>query len=152
LFGTSNSSAASNINKQRLQHVEIIPSKGKKGHGSSSSSSAGAGVGKASEQSAAAVTTPVGLELMTKSSNNKITHIDSLSFRKYNVGAMVYGYILHISDDHVVVSLPGGLTGSVAYSEISDSIHKLYVKQMNEQTNKLGKRKVVSLAPPVFRI
>jgi ribosomal protein S1 len=115
--------------KKRLMNVEVVPSKDKKKSKAE----------KAVEAVLAPVTTPVGLEGMTKASaDNKVMHIDSLSFRKYAVGATVLGYVLHMADDHITVSLPGGLTGSVAYSEISDTIHKLHMKHTSESSSRFG--------------
>ena len=58
---------------------------------------------------------------MTKvSSNQKIVKIEHISFAKYTPGTLALGYILQIIEDAVVVSLPGGFTGTISYQEISD--------------------------------
>ena len=48
---------------------------------------------------------------------NKIV---ALSFSQYAVGNLALGYVLQVATTHLVVSLPGGLIGTVAVNEISD--------------------------------
>jgi rRNA biogenesis protein RRP5 len=46
--------------------------------------------------------------------------IESMSYAKYSIGSLALGYILHIAENYAVVSLPGGLTGTLQYGELSD--------------------------------
>lgn len=58
---------------------------------------------------------------MAKSSGNtKVVKIETLTFNKYPVGAMALGVVLQVHDNNVIVSLPGGVTGVVYHSEVSD--------------------------------
>ncbi len=67
----------------------------------------------------------VGLGMTKVTSGNKVVKIDSLNYSKYCVGSLALGFVLHIAADCVTVSLPGGLTGTVTYAEVSDVTHKL---------------------------
>ena len=58
----------------------------------------------------------------------KYAFIERLNLTKYVDGSLALGYILQISDNGLVVSLPGGLTGTVNVSEISDICHELVSK------------------------
>ena len=58
---------------------------------------------------------------MAKSSgNSKVVKIETLTFNKYPVGAMALGVVLQVHENNVIVSLPGGVTGVVYHSEVSD--------------------------------
>ena len=67
----------------------------------------------------------IGLGMTRSSGNSKALKIDNVSFTKYTPGTLALGFILQIMDNFVVVSLPGGVTGTVAMSELSDAMHKL---------------------------
>lgn len=128
-------------NKKRLLHVEVVPSKASKKKSKTEETIA-------ATTAALAPAVPVGLEGMTQMSTTsatpKVAHINAVSFRMVNVGTNMCGYVLHIAEDHLVLSLPGGLTGTVAYTEVSDTIHKLHQKQVHAaQSNTFGKRKLV---------
>jgi len=47
-----------------------------------------------------------------------------MTFGRYKPGCLCLGYVLTITDKHIVVSLPGGLTGIVLYHEISDVTYR----------------------------
>ena len=67
----------------------------------------------------------VGLGMTRSSGNSKALKIDNVSFTKYAQGTLALGYILQIMDNFLVISLPGGVTGTVSISELSDSMHRL---------------------------
>lgn len=67
----------------------------------------------------------IGLGMTRSSGNSKALKIDNVSFTKYTPGTLALGFILQIMDNFVVVSLPGGVTGTVAMSELSDAMHRL---------------------------
>ena len=54
----------------------------------------------------------------------KSSKIDIMTFGRYKPGCLCLGYVLTITDKHIVVSLPGGLTGIVLYHEISDVTYR----------------------------
>ena len=64
----------------------------------------------------------IGLAINT---TQKKVKIDGLVSSKFTLGCAVLGIVLNIHDDQVVVSLPGGILGSIQYEEISDVIHKM---------------------------
>jgi ribosomal protein S1 len=67
----------------------------------------------------------IGLGMLRTIANNKVARIDSVTFGRFTPGVVAYGYVLQLSDLSAVVSLPGGVTGTVALSEISDVCHSL---------------------------
>lgn len=78
----------------------------------------------------------MGLGMARSSGNSKALKIDPISFSKYTIGTLALGYILQIMDNFVVVSLPGGVTGTVAVSEISDSLHRINAEQIQANGGK----------------
>ena len=53
--------------------------------------------------------------------NLKYNHISSLSITNaYNTGSLILGYPLKVTDQQVILSLPGGVSGIVRRDEISD--------------------------------
>lgn len=67
----------------------------------------------------------IGLGMTKTVANSKIVKIDQMGFSKITAGCLVVGYILEIKESKLIVSLPGGLTGAVAYSEVSDVLTKM---------------------------
>lgn len=67
----------------------------------------------------------VGLGMAKTIANDKAVKIDNLNFTKYVTGVVAYGYVLQVNDTSAVVSLPGGVTGTVALHEVSDVIFAL---------------------------
>lgn len=67
----------------------------------------------------------VGLGMAKNVPNSKIVRIENLTYSKYTAGVVCYGYILQLNDSSAVVSLPGGVTGTIAHSEVSDVCHAL---------------------------
>ena len=65
----------------------------------------------------------IGLGMAVKvTASNKVSAIDSLTYAKLGAGSLVLGYVLHVTErNEVVVSLPGGLTGTVSANEVSDA-------------------------------
>lgn len=80
----------------------------------------------------AALTGAMGLGMTRPSGNSKTLKIDNVSFGKYTTGTLALGFILQIMDNFLVISLPGGITGTVSISEISDSLYRLSAESANE--------------------
>jgi hypothetical protein len=75
----------------------------------------------------------IGLGMTKKLDDNKTLKIDPVTFNKLNTGTLVIGYVLQVTADRVVVSLPGSSTGMVAHHEISDVLYKM---KMNRSSNR----------------
>jgi polyribonucleotide nucleotidyltransferase len=69
--------------------------------------------------------TEVGLGMVIPSTNNKSIKISSITHAKYAVGTLALGYVLKINENLIVVSLPGGITGTITTSEICDYTHRI---------------------------
>lgn len=67
----------------------------------------------------------LGLGMLQNTANSKVAKIDNVSYAKFTTGVIAYGYVLQLNDSSAVISLPGGLTGTVALSEISDVCQNL---------------------------
>ena len=46
-------------------------------------------------------------------------------FSKYIEGCQALGYVLQVRDSYILVSLPGGVTGTVSADEISDYFYQI---------------------------
>jgi rRNA biogenesis protein RRP5 len=90
----------------------------------------------------------IGLGMTRLSGNSKALKIDNISFTKYTPGTLALGYILQIMDTFIVVSLPGGVTGTVAYSEISDTLHRLNAEINNSAAGKKQAKGVINAGLP----
>jgi hypothetical protein len=66
----------------------------------------------------------VGLGMLKNDGTTKSSRIDTMTFGRYKPGCLCLGYVLTITDKHIVVSLTGGLTGIVLYHEISDVTYR----------------------------
>lgn len=75
----------------------------------------------------------IGLGMTKKLDDNKTLKIDPVTFNKLNTGTLVIGYVLQVTSDRVVVSLPGSSTGMVAHHEISDVLYKLKMNRSNSR-------------------
>ena len=64
-----------------------------------------------------------------------------MSFSKYTPGALALGFVLQVSDSHVIISLPGGLTGTVELQEISDIAHRIVTTAAQQQSTQIKKLK-----------
>lgn len=115
LFGNSSGDAS-----KRLKTIENVSKSGKRDRQSASASAAPS----------------VGLGMAhTASTNNKITRIDLMNFSKYTSGSLAFGYVLQILKSSLIISLPGGVTGTVNFHEISDVAHSwLKLPQNNTVT------------------
>jgi len=52
--------------------------------------------------------------------NNLSLRIETISAASYVPGCLVFGYVLQVLPQHILVSLPGGVTGIVPETEILD--------------------------------
>lgn len=89
---------------------------------------------------------PLGLG-MTKRINSvtsakAVIKIEAISFAKYKKGCLAIGYVLNVSNDKAIVSLPGGVTGVVQYNEISDVINRMVIER-DQYSDKKMKNKVI---------
>jgi len=77
----------------------------------------------------------VGLGLAAVGSNESkpIYKIHPLSSARFTTNSFVFAYVLHIGPSYVVVSLPGGLTGTIELKEISDVVHNICANASNEK-------------------
>jgi hypothetical protein len=88
------------------------------------------------------LTGAMGLGMTRPSGNSKTLKIDNVSFGKYSTGTLALGFILQIMDNFLVISLPGGVTGTVSISEISDSLYRLSAESINDgKKGKNGQQK-----------
>lgn len=95
----------------------------------------------------------IGLGMTRSSGNNKALKIDNVSFTKYTPGTLAMGYILQIMDAFIVVSLPGGVTGTVSITELSDTMHRLSteltgiikVKKQSRNAVQIGLPKITTI-------
>ena len=76
----------------------------------------------------------VGLGMTKSVANNKVVKIDTINFGNYVTGTQALGYVLQVHDDAVVMSLPGGVSGTVQLSEVSDIHNKLSRQQLDKVT------------------
>jgi len=86
-----------------------------------------------SKSNAAAPSVAVGLGMTKQVEDSKTLKIDPVTFNKLNTGTLVIGYVLQVTSDRVVVSLPGSSIGMVAHHEISDVLYKM---KMNRSSNR----------------
>lgn len=57
---------------------------------------------------------------MIKTLSSKELKLEPVSFAKYQLGAQALGFVLQLSGNKAIVSLPGGCVGTVQLEEISD--------------------------------
>lgn len=74
----------------------------------------------------------LGLGMLKTNANQKAVKIDNLTFAKYSPGVVAFGYVLQLNDNNAVISLPGGVTGTVALNEVSDVCSNLLGPNKNE--------------------
>ena len=67
--------------------------------------------------------------------NNKVAKIENITYAKFTVGVVAYGYVLQLNESAAIISLPGGVTGTVTLSEISDVCHSLVGPMKKEVHN-----------------
>ena len=82
-------------------------------------------ISKASNDTEESARSSIGLGMLRTIANSKVAKIDNVTFAKYTTGVVTYGYILQLNESSAVVSLPGGVTGSVSLNEVSDVWHSL---------------------------
>jgi ribosomal protein S1 len=75
----------------------------------------------------------IGLGMTKTMDNSKHTKIESVTFNKLNSGCLVLGYVLQVTADRVVVSLPGSSTGMVVNYEVSDVLYKMKMNKVPGQ-------------------
>jgi hypothetical protein len=74
----------------------------------------------------------VGLGMAKPIGSHKALKIDSLNYSKYFHGVMALGFILQVTEESLIVSLPGGMTATVPFSEVSD-IHFKHFNHVDDQ-------------------
>ena len=86
----------------------------------------------------------IGLGMTRSTGNNKALKIDNVSFAKYTPGTLALGYILQMKNNFVIVSLPGGVTGTVDIAELSDSMYRLSAELTGSLKGKKQSRETVN--------
>lgn len=76
----------------------------------------------------------IGLGMTQSVASNKKIKIEPMSIDKFTSGSLVLGYVLAITESKVIVSLPGGFTGAVAYQEISDVVYRQVLDNANNKS------------------
>ncbi len=92
--------------------------------------------------------TAIGLGMTKKLDDNKTLKIDPVTFNKLNTGCLVLGFVLLVTSDRVIVSLPGSSTGMVAHHEISDVLYKMKMSR-NSSREKVQTRSAEGAFPVV---
>lgn len=108
----------------RTKRIEVVDKKKKKSSNVNSgsggmSSIAGLG-GILSGGKNASGDAKVGLGHTRLSANNKTLKIEPITFAKYTPNTLALGFVLQINDDRAIISLPGGVVGTVELAEVSD--------------------------------
>ncbi len=88
--------------------------------------------------------TAVGLGMTKPVANSKVVKIDLLTSSKYVIGSQALACVLQVFDAYAVVSLPGGVTGTIGIEEVSDYFHSISLETAN-------KRKLKVLTLSVFQ-
>ena len=84
--------------------------------------------------------------------DRNVMKIEQLTFTKYSTGVLALGYVLNVTSSHAIISLPGGATGTVAYSEISDYCNRMSIGDARgrnniNKNNKNGAASISELLP-----
>lgn len=67
----------------------------------------------------------LGLGMVLNAESPSSTKIEKMSMKKYSTGSLALGYVLQVHSNHLIISLPGGLTGMVDFDDVSDYFHQL---------------------------
>lgn len=116
--------------RKRARNIEVVVSKDKKRKSDNNTT-----FGMANNK-----TDKAGLGMAKTLSDGKSIQIENLNIKKYAIGSLVFGYVLQIKDDHIIVSLPGGITGIVTYAEMSDVCYQLHSRIGNVSASRKAKR------------
>ena len=82
----------------------------------------------------------------------KKVKIDTLSSSKFSSGCAALGVVLNIFEDHVLVSLPGGILGTIQYPEVSDVVHKLVQEGQNKNVRVFAIRDFLNVVLMTFSV
>lgn len=109
----------------RLQRIEVVGKKKSKTSGPSSGKAGPsiAGLGGLLSGGKAAIGADgakVGLGHTRMSANNKKLKIEPVILNRYTPGSLALGYVLQVNDSRAMISLPGGVVGTVELAEVSD--------------------------------
>ena len=61
-----------------------------------------------------------GLGHTRLSANGKTLKVEPMTFARYVPGVVALGYVLQLHETRAIISLPGGVVGTVEYAEVSD--------------------------------
>lgn len=78
-----------------------------------------------------------GLGMLREMSGKQGKRIEPLVFGKYNVGCSALGYVLRLTNDKAIISLPGGSVGTVAMNEVSDVLYAQHLRDSQNRTSKV---------------
>jgi len=123
---------------KRTKRIEVvIPKSSKKGKKKNDNNND-------SNSNTNAIVLNVGLGMLKNDVTTKANKIDPMTFGQYKPGCLCLGYVLNVTDKLIVVSLPGGLTGTVPYHEISDVVYRDVTTSSSSSSsssdNKKGKK------------
>jgi len=76
---------------------------------------------------------------------DQVHAVERLKKSSYAEGVLALGYVLQINDSNAIISLPGGLTGTVEYANVSDVVAKLTAAIP-------GKKRKVDADPPLAEL
>ena len=79
----------------------------------------------------------IGLGMTKPIANSKIVKIETMSFSKYVAGCQALGMVLQSFDSYALISLPGGVTGTISIEEISDYYHNIFQETPNKRKLKV---------------
>jgi rRNA biogenesis protein RRP5 len=80
---------------------------------------------------------------MVKTSSSKAMKIDRVAPTKFQIGTQALGYVLQLSGQRAIISLPGGCVGTVQLSEVSDVASSIATAPgaMNMPSSSMNKKK-----------
>lgn len=121
--GDGGAAAGGLFGRARLQRVETKDPKKGKGKGRSGTSAPSisglAGV-LTGGKSGSGDESKAGLGHTRLSANGKTLKVEPMTFGRYVPGVVALGYVLQLHETRAIISLPGGVVGTVEYTEVSD--------------------------------
>jgi rRNA biogenesis protein RRP5 len=118
--GTTASAAAAAVGAQ--DDAALLFGRGKRQKVGSSSHASRAG--HSSGSAAFKMLEELGADLVTKGGASRPARVVPVTFKRLTRGSELLGVVQRVGPSDVVICLPGGLTGTVVASEISDSLYQ----------------------------
>ncbi len=123
--------------QQRLKRIDVHQTKGSKRKFNSSSASS---FPPPVYSSSTSLLAPLSTFRTTETKDvviQQTSAIGRLKKASFSENTLSMGYVLHVDKDTALISLPGGLTGTVECSEIFDSHHKLLERPSSKDTGSM---------------